>query len=451
MSDDLFLDDAQPGLRTLTMPVCAWAWSPDDAHLAFADARDLASATSTLRCVDATGRSVLSVPGRVVLGLAWLSPEMLLVVRAQDFGARAIVHAVPDGGVLGSVALPDLRTHRARITVPALHGGAAPVALVTPWRWHGGDRQRVRRVTGSVLGTSPLEVLREFDPDTWSVVPRAPHARPHVAALSPDGDAIAAWIGDVSREGVTGLADGTFARYDWRADKVQRVCAAGRDVDEMLPCDAVRWALRTAHTGRDLLARGDVAVVDASRAAVRYDSAREDDPLRLPGWVGPDASIDLHSDRARLLVAGRTSAPDTAPTARTRWKGALRVIDITADTPPDEAVAVVARVSLGFSAAWVDDGDAALVLAGRDAKNAHAAVWPSPTQRPSADQRGWLLPLFGRNARRARVTRSPAGAHFTVSWDVDPDAATSRGARAIPTLQGLSLLAGELVRDAAVV
>ena len=142
-------------------PVEHAALSPDDHWVAVA-------AGDTVRVVDPhDGRVALTVRGRAVTGLAWLSPELLLVLRTGErFGVRAVVHAIPDGGALASVALPEMNARTSALSTPAPSpDGAVSSVLVGPARWHGGDRTKLRRRLGYVLEGPTWEVASTFDPD----------------------------------------------------------------------------------------------------------------------------------------------------------------------------------------------------------------------------------------------------------------------------------------------
>ena len=50
------------------------------------------------------------------------------------------------------------------------------------------------------------------------------------------------------------------------------------------------------------------------------------------------------------------------------------------------------------------------------------------------------------DADTSSMTRSPRGQWITVSWSLEPDAATRRGARSIPSLEGLAVLSTDALR-----
>lgn len=397
------------GVWRLTRAVTQWAWSPDDAWLAVALA-ELDGAGRSVLCVievDA-GRIAMRVPGRTIEGIGWASPEHLVVTRAQDLGTRAILHAVPDGTVLGSVALPSLHGGRQRVSAGASHGGVADALLVTPWRWHGGAAQRVRHRAGYVLRVEPFEVAREVLPTAWRALPTLPHARPMVAALEPDGTHVLFWLGEPDATGVVGASPGALVRYAWQEDRATLVGRAGARVVELLCCDPTRVVLREA-AGDDISARGEIAVVDAQSGDVlaRTDGGLDD--------VGPWATMDLHPDRERVLVAGRVAK------AR-RWVGALREASV-ALAGTGVAVEVTTAAQRAMGAVWQGEGDALWVLASRGADGAQIRGWPSLRAGEGTATAGWALPLEGKSPSQAHLAWSPMRTRLTVGWRCVPERA----------------------------
>ncbi|MFO0626061.1 MAG: hypothetical protein U0325_10630 [Polyangiales bacterium] len=394
MSEGL-LGPGEGGVVSVVPALAQASVSPDDARVALALAEGGAVVVLDL----ASGRAVARIPGAAVQGMAWLSPELLLVVRAQERGARAVLHAMPDGAVLGTVALPALHTGQHAVSV------AGEVVTVFPRRWHGGLAQQVRRRVGYVLGASPLTVLREVVPALWSVLPTLPHARPAVLALEPDGAAITAWVGEPGPDGAPGDPRGHLLRYRWDDDRATRVLRAGRDVREVLCCDPTRVLLREAF-GEGFDACGDVSVVDTARAMVLRDTAGEDDAL------GPWATADLDLDRERVLLAGRVMKGERAA-------GTLRVVDVAQGTEAARPVEVPGGPQRAMGAVWADDGAGLWVLTSPSAKVLRVRAWRSLREGPDG-ARGWELPLQGRAPSRGRLAWSPARTHLLVSWTAVP-------------------------------
>lgn len=369
--------------------------SPDDARVALALAEGGAVGVVEL----ASGRDVARIPGAAVQGMAWLSPDRLLVVRAQERGARAVVHAMPDGAVMDSVSLPALHTGQHVVSV------AGEVVTVFPRRWHGGLAQRVRRRVGYVLRANPLEVLREVVPALWSALPTLPHARPAVLALEPDGAAITAWVGEPGPDGALGDAPGHVMRYRWDDDRATRLLRAGRDVAEVLCCDPTRVLLREAR-GEVITARGDLGVVDTARALVLRDTAGEDDAL------GPWATVDLDLDRERVLVAGRVMKGERAV-------GTLRALELAQGTEPHRPVELPGAPQRAMGAVWGDDGASLWALTSPAAKVLRVRAWRSLREGPDG-ARGWEVPLAGRTPSRGRITWSPSRTHLLIAWTAVP-------------------------------
>lgn len=394
MSDDL-VQGCEGGAVAVVPALSHACVSPDDAHLALALAEGAAVAVLEL----ATGRTVARIPGAAVQGMAWLSPDRLLVLRAQERGTRAVVHAMPDGAALESVLLPALHTGQHGVSV------AGEVVAVFPRRWHGGLAQRVRRRVGYVLRAAPLEVLREVVPALWPALPTLPHARPAVLTLEPDGAAVTAWVGEPMPDGTLGESLGHLLRYRWDDDRATRLLRAGRDVAEVLCCDPTRVLLREAR-GETFEARGDLCVVDTARAVILRDTAGEDDAL------GPWATTDLDLDRERVLLAGRVKKGDRAT-------GTLRAVEVAQGTESHRPVEVPGAAQRAMGAVWGDDGASLWVLTSPAAKVLRVRAWRSLREGPDG-ARGWELPLQGRAPSRGRLAWSPARTHLLVSWTAVP-------------------------------
>lgn len=410
MSDATGLLREEGGVTTLARAVTQWAWSPDDAWLAVAFADEDSAGRTVLCVIEAdTGRAVMQVAGRAVEGLGWASPEHLLVTRAQDMGTRAVLHAVPDGAVLGSVALPSLHGGRHRVAMSEAHGGVSRVAMVAPWRWHGGASQRVRHRAGYVLRVEPFEVAREVLPTAWRAVPALPHARPMVATMEPDGGHLLFWLGEPDATGNVGAAPGHLVRYDWESDRAVHLCRAGARVVEVLSCDPTRVVLRDAG-GDEVDARGDVLVVDTRRAEAMVTTYGE------PDAVGPWATLDLHRDRERVLVAGRVAKGR-------KWLGALRVFDVGAGVATGAAVELATAAQRAAGAVWQGEGDALWVLATRGADGATIRAWRSLRGGVDEGVAGWVLALDGKKPSQGRLAWSPARTRLTATWRCVPDRA----------------------------
>lgn len=432
MNNPLWSTPGVAGIRHFGREVGAWSLSPDDQWLAFGDALPGTSGQSLLHCVEiATGRAVVSVPGGEVKALGWASPELLLVVRAQGTAnSRLVAHAIPDGGVTGSVALENLSGFRARMSLA--QGGA--VALVTPPRWRAQSRQHARKVLGYVVRTDPLEVARVLDPDELGVVHRIYEVRETLAELAPDGTRIALWYGPPSAHGPS---PGTLVLHDWQAQKSAKVCEAGASVVELLWTDARTIALRSVmetDSMREVMRRGDLTVVDLelNRDPIIHDTTGEDP--KGWGWMGGRATMDLHPDRQRLLVAGRvvkergrraasTEGDEDPTTAPLDWTGALRVIDLESGLATGRAE-VTSRVEIAMGAAWLDADGTLGVFTGHGRRDGRITVWRSVKDGPVNVSCPFLME--GKSARAGALTRSAGGRWLVAHWRTDPVGTTRR-------------------------
>lgn len=441
MSELPITDGPVPGLRVLLREVTLWAWSPDGRWLATSDPVDH-DGQGVVRVYDhEDGREALTIRGHEALALAWPSGEHLLVVRVQsDVGARAVLHAVPDGGVLGTAVLRGMPRVRVRVSMSATRHPdlCAERALLVPASWTGGLRENVRQRTGFLLSLPELEVVSSITPDLWTVLPRLPHVRPAAATLSPDGEDIAVWLGTPSTDGTSRTNPGTLWLQPWRGGNPRRVCTVGRDVDSLVYCDPSRLLLQSVSGTRTLKDRGDVALADVSRGVVLYDSRLPQEEATEPGWVGGAATVDVHPDRERAVIGGRVAAGS-------RWRGALQTIDLGSGLTPTKLPAEFgAKPELGLSAAYTGDGEALAVLAGAAPRTGHVTLWRTFAEGALEGHPGWQVLLEGKMPRAARVTRSPGGVGVTVSWQVDGRAL--RKGTLTPTTERLAWITRETLQ-----
>ncbi|MDB4928132.1 MAG: hypothetical protein JWM10_616 [Myxococcaceae bacterium] len=415
MTDSVIVDGPAPGLRVLQREVMHWAWSPDGRWLATADAVDVEGGTVVRVYDHADGREALTIRGREALALAWPSSEHLLVIRSQDLGSRAVLHAVPDGGVMGAAPLPGLTRARARVSLSATRhpDECAARALVTPGRWPGGLRENVRQRSAYVLSLPELAVIAALEPDTWTALPRLPHVRPAVATLSPDGELIAVWLGTPSPSDVARNDTGSLWLVPWSGGAPRRVCAVGSGVESVSFTDPSRLLLQSVFGLGVVRDRGDLALVDSGRAMVLFDSRLAAEPDDSAGWFGAQGSVDVHPDRERALLAGRQLQG-------ARYVGSLHELNLGSGlTPALRPAALAAKVELGVSAAYTGDGHALAVLCGRAPRTALVKLWTSYAGGELGGHPGWSVLLEGKKPREARVARAPGEVGLTVSWRVD--------------------------------
>ncbi|MEZ4394603.1 MAG: hypothetical protein R3A48_26315, partial [Polyangiales bacterium] len=274
-----------------------------------------------------------------------------------------------------------------------------------PRQWHGGPAQRARRRVGYVLRAEPLEALRELAPAEWAIAPALPMARPTVAALDPDGARVTVWLGEPAPDGSPGAKPGYLASYAWRDGRATLLARAGRAVAEVIPCDPTRALLRESARG-DAGERGDVTLVDTERGVVLRETAEGADEL------GPEATIDVHPDRERALLAGRMARGG-------RVVGSLRALDLLTGVFSGPAVAVATAAERVMGAVWADDSDAVYVLASRGAARARVQRWTAASaDATQADL--FELALKGKQATHGRLAWSPQRTRLMVLWRCVP-------------------------------
>lgn len=417
MEASIWNEPAVEGVRSLRVEAGSWALSPDDQWLAWADARADEAGNTTVWCAEvSTGRVVFEKRGAVVKALGWASSEQLVVVRGEaKVNARAVLFAVPDGGVLGSVALESLPGSRCKVEAAS----GAPVVLVAPVRWHAAPRTKepARRLA-YVLRTDPLEVIARYDPDESAALPRVPEVRMAVASLAPDGHRLIVWQGAPSVKGLLGVAEGAVLSYAWSKGRDVKLASAGHQVDEVAWLGPDTVALRSA-AGDELAHRGDLDVVDLSRGVSLYSSVGEDQP---DGWMSGRSTVDVHPDRDRLLVTGREA---TGATGARAWSGLVRVIDPAAVLATRPRV-IAGNVEVAMGAAWLPAmvGGVA-VLRARTQREAEL-VRLSALDAGADGATRVAVALGGKKPSGGRVSRSPGETMLVVRWRVDPENSVKR-------------------------
>jgi len=389
--------EAGPGVRALAWEVGAWALSPDGEWLAFADGLTDAGGQALLRCVEvATGRVVFEKPGAAVKGLGWASNEALLAVREHNRGdGRALLHAVPDGGLMGHAPVAHVP---GRVRVEPCAGAA--LALVCSLRMTGSVRGEAPRRLVHVLRTDPLESALVYDPDETAALPRTPRVRDCAAGLSPDGRRLAVALDDRlllrdlggARDELACEVGGWFGALTWVDPDT--LLAHPTDVD-------------------GVTAPAQVELVSLSRRAKLFSSAGEEPPL---GWVGPRATVDLSPDRGRVLVAGAAVTP-ASPVTPASSRALLRVVD--ARTGAASVLRESATLAeLAHGAAWLPDGSIALLRARK--KKGPAEVVRLADVSAEAGKARAEVALEGKDVAGARLARSGCGRYLVASWRSAP-------------------------------
>jgi hypothetical protein len=442
MTDGAIMDGPTAGLRVLQREVTHWEWSPDGRWLATSDPIDLDGQTVVRVYDHEDGREALAIRGREVLSLCWPSSEHLLIVRAQDLGSRAVIHAVPDGGVLNTLLLPGLPRVRAHVSLSATRhpDECASRALVTPGRWPGGLRENVRQRAGYVLSLPDLEVVTTIEPDTWTALPRLPHVRPAAATLSPDGELIAVWLGTPSPANAPRSDTGSLWTLPWSGGAPRKVCSVGAGVEWLEFTDPSRLLLQSVFGLGEMRDRGDLALVDTNRAVVLFDTSFGA-PSDSAGWIGAQATVDVHPDREQAVIAGRQGVG-------AKYAGSLQELDLGSGlTRAATPMALAAKVELGVSAAYTGDGDTLAVLCGKGPRTALVTLWSSFPRGALPGHAGWQVLLEGKRPREARLSRSPGAVGVTVSWRADGKAL--RRGSLTPTVERLAWITRDALRELA--
>lgn len=412
VNTSIWSDGSAEGVRALGREVAQWALSPDDQWIAWTESYPDTADQWGVWCAEvSTGRVVFEKRGRAPKALAFTSPEQLLVVREETrVRARAVLHAVPDGGVLGSLALDAVPTLKCKIDVAQ----GAPVALVAPVVWHPLARARepARRLA-YVLRTDALEVIAAYDPDASSALPRVPEMRMAVASLSPDGHRLLVWQGAPSVEGILGVDVGAVLSHDWTKGRDTRVVDGGHLVREVVWAGPDTAALRSA-VGDELEHRGDLDVVDLARGERVFTTAGEDLPS---GWMSGRSTVDVHPDRARLLVTGRNATGGVGANA---WRSFVREV-IPGESRATEPCWVRTQAPVSQGAAWLPMASEGVCLLRARTQREGEIVRLRTIDGEVDAETAVKIPFAGRKVSSGKLARSPGGTMLVARWRVTPE------------------------------
>jgi hypothetical protein len=395
----VWLPSDDPAVRVLPWRLRAFALSPDDAWLACATEAEPAAR----RCVEvATGREAFAATGGdPVTGLAWIDSEQILLIRSSPAAARAELVAVPDGGLLGSVALPSIAARAHRVTASA-DGAVACVARTAD---DPVDDASAAAVVLAIRAPAVLHAVAAAAFDEGAVPVRRAGV---TAALHPDGHAIAFAVGP-ARYHARGLRPGALWTLDLAAAAPDRVVDLGR----LAPREVAWWSparvvVRSANLAPSApwhQARGDLHVVDLDARRVAYDALPlppELDPDVRSRWIEPWVHASPSPDGARLVLCAE--GINRATPAGNVQMGRVRVVDL-ATGRSDEPVELDTRVAVAASAAFAGDG---LVTLTTRAHRAATLTWPGNARRVE------LRFGDGGGLSGMRVERSPAGRALVV-------------------------------------
>jgi hypothetical protein len=275
-------------VRSLVPEVHAWAVSPDDAWIAWTEhRRDHVVHVTEI----SSWRTVVTLPGAPTAALRWTSPSTLVTLRRAHRNATLHAYAIPDGGEVAQSLLADVGTQRGEIDASA-DGGVMLIGALTRDGWL--DGRASSRSIYLVRGELCDDVSR-VDPFDLALSGSASLDHQGRCALSPDGRAIAVVrsapkpsAGDTIDVGPSSvsflsLATGAIRTYAVRdaGTPTHLVWASPTSVVAAFLDERWGTVLYRLHEvgGRDLVTRFD-----------RNDRIR------------PEASLDLHPDRGRVLV-----------------------------------------------------------------------------------------------------------------------------------------------------
>jgi hypothetical protein len=380
-----------------------FAFSPDDAHLAWTTHDEAREVTVT---EVATGRTVAWFNGASVCALHWASGETLRVLRRKGADATLHAHAIPDGGELARVDLPAVGAMRVTLDASA-DGRTALVGNAARSDWllsrHAQRRYLVRGELGEEV--SPIDPFVLTDPDA--------RARPRSAryALSPDGDAVAVVYGatlGTSRSSPRArlpAADAATAFLDLRTRT-----ASARAIAEAADPRCVRWVSPSGV----LVAYVD----DADRTALyRVDAAGEAFLIaRLEASLRGDEPMEVHPDRTRVLLR----AERVSEGRRLRQRSLAMVLPLPAERGPPVQAEVVELGSATRSssapssggACW-DRGGRLLTLTQVGSREAHVARRETAKAAPSAVVQ---FALIGAEPHDLALAVSPRGTRALATW-----------------------------------
>ncbi len=266
-------------VRMLTPATGAFAFSPDDARLAWVEGDGAVRVTE----LDSS-RTVATLDGDRVSALEWTSPETLRVLRRAGGDATLHVHALPDGGELARVALPGVGVRP--LSIASSVGGRAALVGRESWGWPPSRQPEVTWLVRGELGES----VTRFDP--YALAEAGLRERIHVirCAMNPDGGALAV------ASGAAGPGAGNAARVAF-VD-----VATGSSTAHALPERADPTVVSWVSPSRVLVASldaKDLTVIETIDALGERVEVARLAPLEMTHY---DAPLDLHPDRGRFVI-----------------------------------------------------------------------------------------------------------------------------------------------------
>lgn len=373
--------------RALVPEVGAWVIAPDERWFAWA-----APSSREVQVTDLTSmRTLLSLSGEVVAALHAPSHDTLWVLRRKGPDATLHVHAVPDGGEVSRVALPNVGVWNVTIQA-SIDGRTAVIGKPVRGTFNG------RMVSANyLLRGEGLEEVTPLDPFTLLGGNVRELSAQYV--LDPDGRSLA-------------IAHATLGGTNPRT-RVSLLELASRRVTEVATVeDPVPRHVHWISSSRVLLVanaehqRTSLYAVDVERGATRFAQLSALDHLRF------ERGVAVHPDRDRaLLVVERARDRNGSST-----RSVAMVCSLAGSSPPALLGLASDKGPIGtarYGGACWDRAGRLLTATSPTPREAHIALRDSVSEAPRAVAH---IPLHGASPHLLALSLSPRGALAVVTW-----------------------------------
>lgn len=375
--------------RALIPAVGAWTLAPDDGWIAWTEA----AASREIHVTDLSSmRTALTLSGVGLAALHAPSPDTLWVVRRKGQDATLHVHAVPDGGEVSRVSLPNLGVWNVVIQA-SFDGRTAMIGKAVRGTFDG------RMVsTNYLLRGDGLEEVTPLDP--FALLGANARELSAQYVLDPDGRSLA-----IAHAALVGANPRTHVSLlELASRRVTQVAIVEAPVPRHLHWISSSRVLLVANAEHQ---RTSLFSVDVEQGATRFAQLSALDHIRF------ERGVAVHPDRDRaLLVVERARDRNGSST-----RSVAMVCSLAGSSPPallglasDKGPVGTARYG---GACW-DRAGRLLTATSPTPREAHIALRDSVSEAPRAVTH---IPLHGASPHLLALSLSPRGALAVVTWN----------------------------------
>lgn len=416
VADDNFWTARGGRVRVLTHDARFFAVSRDDRFLAW---NPMPSRGEVRVAELSTTRAVATLIGAPVCALYWGADETLCVLRRAGEDMTVHLHALPDGGEIDRLTLPDLGARPNILCEASADGRVALVGSVDVSWEHASNRLYLVRARGGVTA-------QRFDPRPHIYEPNGTSVNTFGAkevtpcSLSPDGTTICLAYSFFSGRPPTHYPYVCFVDVETGREDHAEYLHGSVSPDVSL----LAWVGPSCVLARvgSFCGEGDLYCFEPNRA---HEVARRPDD-----WWSYDRGlsrliVDLHPDRGRAWLHAQSDVhPRSSP--RQEWHRRAQVRLPAPDeglTPFDPAAWGPPQRGYSGGACWSPEGATILANQSND-REAHLAR----ADEEGASPRSLLsLRLSGARPHALRIRASPRRSLAVLTWRTEVDRWSDEG------------------------